>query len=130
MLKIKTDRQITLIVNNIVVACKDITKLNKTGYDFIYLASGFIAHYNLHGFIAHYQEHNLSADIVRNLKGNRYLNFRPGDENYDYYHQKADIYLAIADKLGEKMIKAFELEEAFTPSQMEIDNEELSKIKL
>ena len=46
-----TERQKVLIVSNVVKACKDITLLNKTGYNFLYLASGFIAHYNLHGFI-------------------------------------------------------------------------------
>ena len=47
-------RQQDLIVSNVVKACKDITLLNKTGYNFLYLASGFIAHYNLHGFIDFY----------------------------------------------------------------------------
>jgi hypothetical protein len=99
MIKLKTENQVTSIVNNVVAACKDITKLNKTGYDYIYLASGFIAHYNLHGFIAHYSENSLELDIVRNICMNRYSNFRPGDRDFDYYNQKADIYRRIADEL-------------------------------
>jgi len=45
-----TQRQKQLIAKNILAACKDITKLNKTGYDFINVANGFIAHYDLQGY--------------------------------------------------------------------------------
>ena len=44
-----TERQKTLIVNNVVKAVKNIDSLNQTGYRFLYLSSGFIAHYDLHG---------------------------------------------------------------------------------
>ena len=87
-----TERQKTLIVNNVVKAIKDITKLNKTGYNFLYLASGFIAHYNIEGFKAHYFHHSLKRDILDNERSNQWLNFRAGDKDFDYYKSKADVY--------------------------------------
>ena len=100
-----TQRQKQLIAKNVLAACKDITKLNKTGYDFINIASGFIAHYNLGGFIAYYSEHSLQADIERNAKNNQWANFRKGESYADYYHAKRDCYnmilggLVAADEL-------------------------------
>ena len=94
-----TERQKALIVSNVVKACQDITKLNKTGYKFIHLASGFIAHYNLGGFIDYYQGNSLKADIF-NFKGmNQWGNFHPGDENYEYYQSKKSAYNEILDRL-------------------------------
>jgi len=87
-----TERQKTLIVNNVVKACKDITQLNKTGYNFLYLASGFIAHYNLYGFIDYYENTSLKHDIISNAGQNQWKNFRPGERDYDYYMSKADVY--------------------------------------
>lgn len=88
-----------LIVKNIVAACKDINKLNKRGYDFIYLASGFIAHYNLNGFIGYYSENSLKQDILDNAKWNQWSNFRPGEQNYEYYMSKKKIYNEIVAKI-------------------------------
>ncbi len=90
-----TERQQTLIVNNVLRACKDITKLNKTGYNFLYLASGFIAHYNMYGFIDHYSRYSLVENILRNTNANMWNNFRKGDQNYDYYMSKAAVYKKI-----------------------------------
>ena len=87
-----TFREKQLITKNVLAACKDITKLNKRGYDFLYLASGFIAHYDLHGFIAHYSEYSLQDDIERNAKSNQWNNFRAGERDADYYHAKRDCY--------------------------------------
>ena len=103
MLELKTDRQCILIVNNVVAACKDINKLNKTGYDFINIASGFIAHYNLHGFIDYYgrEDNSLMVDILRNKANNQWNNFRPNDYDYDYYMQKKQIYNAICEMIEE-----------------------------
>ena len=94
-----TERQATLIVNNVLRACNDITKLNGTGYKYINLCSGFIAHFNRYGFIDHYSRHSLREDILRNAEMNRWLNFRPGDQNYEYYKSKADIYARIVEGL-------------------------------
>jgi hypothetical protein len=90
-----TARQKALIVSNVLKACTDIEKLNSTGYKYLYLCSGFIAHYNLHGFIAHYRTHSLKRDIERNYRQNQWRNFRDGDEHAGYYHSKRDVYNAI-----------------------------------
>jgi hypothetical protein len=88
-----TERQKTLIVNNVVKAVKNIDNLNKTGYNFLYLCSGFIAHYNLYGFIAAYSNSGkLKRDLIDNAGQNQWRNFRPGEQNYDYYMSKADVY--------------------------------------
>jgi len=76
----------------------DIAKMNKSGYGYIYLASGYIAHYNMYGFIDAYEDAlTLAKSIVNNVEANKWLNFREGEKNYDYYKQKAEIYKAIYD---------------------------------
>lgn len=87
-----TQREKQLIAKNVIAACKDINKLNGTGYKFLNLCSGFIAHYNLNGFKAYYSEHDLQADIERNARQNQWSNFRPGERDADYYHSKRDCY--------------------------------------
>lgn len=87
-----TTRQQQLIAKNVLAACKDITKLNKTGYNFLSLANGFIAHYDLEGFKAYYSENDLQADIERNYLQNQWRNFRQGERNYDYYMAKRETY--------------------------------------
>lgn len=96
-----TENQRVRIVNNIVKAANgDINKLSKQAYNFLYLASGFIAHYNHYGFMAYYDEPNkLKRDILANRRFNQWLNFRPGERDYDYYMSKADIYNRICDQL-------------------------------
>lgn len=93
------------IIENIIAACKDINKLDETGYGYINLASGFLAHYNLEGFIDYYREPgSLQRDIFANARQNRWDNFRPGDQNYEYYHQKGEIYSKIIDGLQKSML--------------------------
>ncbi len=87
-----TERQKTLIVSNVVKACKNIDNLNKTGYKYLYLCSGFIAHYDLYGFIASYTGESLKRDILSYAGQNQWRNFRPGERDYDYYMSKADVY--------------------------------------
>lgn len=87
-----TERQKALIVNNVVKACKNIDNLNKTGYNFLYLCSGFIAHYDLYGFISHYSDFNLKQDLLSYAGQNQWKNFRPGERDYEYYMSKADVY--------------------------------------
>jgi hypothetical protein len=99
MLTLLTPRQETLIVNNVVAAVRQINKLNRTGYKFINQASGFIAHYDLYGFIDYYGSANLRADILDNWQANKWLNFRPGEENYEYMKQKARIYANIVERI-------------------------------
>jgi len=87
-----TERQKTLIVTNVVKAVNNIDNLNKTGYKFLCLASGFIAHYDLQGFIAEYSERSLRQDLISYADSNQFRNFRPGERDYDYYMSKADVY--------------------------------------
>ena len=87
-----TERQKTLIVNNVVKACKNIDNLNKTGYNFLYLCSGFIAHYDLYGFISEYTGRSLKRDLMSYAGQNQWNNFRPGERDYDYYMAKKDVY--------------------------------------
>lgn len=90
-----TQRQKALIVSNVLKACQDIEKLNSTGYKYLYLCSGFIAHYNLKGFKDYYREHSLKRDIELNYRQNQWNNFRVGEKDAEYYHSKRDVYNAI-----------------------------------
>ena len=94
-----TTRQKALIVSNIVKACRNIDNLNKTGYNFIYQCSGFIAHYDLYGFIASYTGETLKQDILSYAGQNQWRNFRPGERDYEYYKAKADVYNEIVSQL-------------------------------
>ena len=94
-----TERQKSLIVNNVVKACRNIDSLNKTGYNYLYLCGGFIAHYDLYGFISHYTDTNLKHDIVSFAGQNQWKNFHPGDNNYEYYMSKADVYNRILKEI-------------------------------
>jgi hypothetical protein len=87
-----TPKQQANIVRNVLAACKDIDKLNETGYDFLYQAQGFIAHYDIYGFKAYYSEHSLQRDIEDNARANQWHNFRAGERDADYYHSKRDVY--------------------------------------
>ena len=88
-----TERQKALIVSNVVKACKNIDNLNKTGYKFINLCSGFIAHYDLYGFISAYsQPGSLKRDILSYAGQNQWNNFRPGERDYEYMMAKKDVY--------------------------------------
>ena len=100
-MQLKTARQVSLIVNNVVKAFDDITALNKQGYNYLYLCSGFIAHFNLYGFIDHYSVYNtLKEDMVHFIHMNQWNNFSPRDQHYEYYMQKKEIYNAILTKAG------------------------------
>jgi hypothetical protein len=97
-MRLKTENQIIMIVNSVrlVVEKNSIDYLTKSAYEFLYLSSGFIAHYNLYGFMDHYRDvSDLVRDILNNEPMNRWENFRPGEKDYDYYHQKAEIYVRI-----------------------------------
>lgn len=87
-----TLKQQQLISKNVLAACKDIRKLNGTGYKFICLAWGFIANYNLEGFKDEYSDGSLPGFIKQCAHMNQYDNFRDGEENAAYYHSKRDTY--------------------------------------
>ena len=98
MEKIDTKTQ-ALIIKNVIAACGNIEKLNKRGYDFLYLCSGFIAHYDLEGFKEHYRDNSLVADLEANYLQNQWRNYRTGERFADYYHSKREIYNAILGNL-------------------------------
>jgi len=100
-----TEKQQAAIVKNVIAACKDITKLNAAGYDFLYLCSGFIAHYNRAGFIDYYSEPgSLQKDIQDNARWNQWTNFRAGEKDADYYHSKRDTYNRIFVRLNDYFV--------------------------
>lgn len=99
-----TAKQQQLIVNNILAACRDISKLKGPAYRFISGCSGFIAHYNIDGFKAHYDDkwghycdNNLKADILEYQRFNQWSNFQPSDRDYSYYMSKKSIYNTIVN---------------------------------
>ena len=95
-----TERQKVLIVSNVVKACKNIDNLNKTGYNFVYQCSGFIAHYDLYGFISAYSTPgSLKRDIISYAGQNQWNNFRPGERDYDYMMAKKDVYNRIVAQI-------------------------------
>jgi hypothetical protein len=94
-----TERQKTLIVSNVVKAVKNIDNLNKTGYNFVYQCSGFIAHYDLYGFIASYTGQSLKRDLISYAGQNQWNNFRPGERDYDYMMAKKDVYNRIVAQI-------------------------------
>ena len=95
MIEPLTQRQQDLIVSNVLKAVEDIEALNRTGYNFLYLASGFIAHYSINGFKGHYTTHSLEEAILYNALSNMWSNFKPGDEAYEYYMTKRAVYQRI-----------------------------------
>jgi S-formylglutathione hydrolase FrmB len=95
-----TPTQQKTIVRNLVQACQSIRKLNSTGYKFIHLASGFIAHNNLYGFMDAYSRPGALEDAIRaNARFNQWSNFRTGDHGYEYYQTKRMVYNAVLDAL-------------------------------
>ena len=104
MLTLTTPAQIQRIVNSVkrVFEKNDIQQLTKQAYEFLYLSSGFIAHYNLYGFQSTYENVDLLArDILDNKCMNQWSNFHEGEEDYEYMMQKKDIYnqlVKLADK--------------------------------
>lgn len=100
MLKPLTPRQQDMIVRNVVNATHSIDLLSKSSYKYLYLCSGFIAHYDYWGFMAHYSDPgSLREDIINYAGQNQWRNFRPGDPDYAYYASKAEVYRRILDRL-------------------------------
>ena len=87
---------------NSVFKHRDINKLTNRAYKFVMLSSGFIAHYNLHGFRDHYWNVMLLAQtILDNSYANQWHNFHPGDQDYEYYMQRKEIYNKIIELIHE-----------------------------
>jgi hypothetical protein len=103
-LPLKTPGQVRLIVSSFrnVFQQNEISKLSKSAYNFIYLCSGFIAHYDVYGFRGHYADvESLKQDILRNQSMNQWRNFRPGERDYEYMMQKKEIYNMIVEEVEE-----------------------------
>jgi len=101
-LALRSTRQADLIVSNVrkVFVTGDARNLSKSAYNFLYLCSGFIAHYNLYGFQDAYQDvTRLKTAIARNYGSNQWRNFSAKDKDYSYYMEKRDIYNRIAGLL-------------------------------
>lgn len=89
-----------MIVNNVLKAINDPSKLSKQAYKYLYLCSGFIAHYNHQGFISYYnREGKLKNDLLDNARINQWHNFTPNDRDYQYYQSKARIYNRIINTI-------------------------------
>lgn len=99
MLTPMTEKEQALVIKNVVAATKNILRLNKRGYEFLYLCSGFIAHYNIHGFMDHYQRESLKEDLIDNKNYNRYTNWQPHEADYAYYMAKKNVYNEIVKQL-------------------------------
>lgn len=94
-MELKTLRQTDLIVSSIrkVFQTGDINNLTKSAYNFLNLSSGFIAHYNLYGFRDEYANVNyLKNNLAKNYCANQWINFRTGENDYEYMMQKKEIY--------------------------------------
>jgi len=106
-----TIKEQELIYKNVIKACEDISKLNKRGYNYLYLCSGFIAHYNIHGFKSNFDivdfGYNLSDAILANESSNQWNNFREEDRDYQYYKSKANVYKRICSTLRNKSLNLY-----------------------
>lgn len=99
-LTLKTPRQADLIVSSLrkVFTTGNIDFLTNAAYKFLYLSSGFIAHYDINGFKDNYASvKDLEHDICMNHGANQWRNFRPIDRDYEYNMQKKEIYNRIRD---------------------------------
>jgi len=103
-----------------VVKTKNIDNLSMEAYQFINIASGFIAHYDINGFKYEYQN---VADFVRDLQNSmdvknpsRYLEdpyFSKGDQK-EYYADKGEILKFIAELVENLEVKDHEEEYKLT----------------
>ena len=124
MLKPFEPQHAVRIVDNILDACKDITRLSVDGYRWISIRAGFIAHYNKEGFITDYQtSQNIRDNILVYEHANIHCNRSVTDIEYPYYQQQCDMYARILDNLKanpadyqqEKQIEHFYIEFEWYP---------------
>lgn len=116
------------IINNLnlVFKTRDIDKLNGPTYNYLYLLSGFIAHYDINGFKHYYQD---LRELIKDLSDSHDIAY-PRVEcssdclQIDYYNSKYETHLEVK-KLVEKYEK--EIWEIFCRLEQEQD---LNTIKL
>ena len=88
------------IVNAIKRAVVNPDKLTKKAYNFLYLSSGFIAHYSKDGFISHYSAPGKLKDtILAHQNQNQWRNFSEKDKDYAYYMAKKDVYNRVVEAI-------------------------------
>jgi hypothetical protein len=88
------------IIRDCVKAARNIDGMTDKAYRFLNLSSGFIARYNKFGFMDYYREPgSLKQDILAHQNHNQWGNFHPGEQGYEYYMQKKNIYKTICDCL-------------------------------
>jgi hypothetical protein len=97
------------IINNLkkIIKTNDIDHLTKSSYNFFYLLSGFIAHYDLQGFKGYY---NNVTNFLNDLKNssdiknpNYYIDdkfFQKDDYSKDYYTSKSETLQAIKNLIN------------------------------
>jgi len=101
---LKTEAEVKSILKSIreVFEYNNIGYLTRSAYSYLYLCSGFIAHYNREGFQDHYERvETLRDDLFNNEPMNQWRNFLPEDKDYEYMAQKRNIYnqiVAIAEE--------------------------------
>lgn len=104
-IELKTERQERMIVANLILASKDITRLSRQAYKWISICCGFIAEYNHHGFVtAYHKDYNcydesLGEAIKRNQDNNQWQNFQPSHPDYEYMMQKKRMYNQICEAI-------------------------------
>lgn len=92
----------------------DTAKMKRATYNFLYLMSGFIAHYDINGFISYYSDvRDLLNDILRSSDIARPDYYREGfftgegkELQRDYYISKAETYKQLkplAEKWADKV---------------------------
>jgi hypothetical protein len=88
------------IIRDCIKGANNINQLTDKAYKFLYLSSGFIAHYDREGFKSNYREPgSLKAEILNYQPHNQWGNFTPRDADYEYYMQKKRIYNGICEGL-------------------------------
>jgi hypothetical protein len=62
--------------------------------NYLYICSGFIAHYNFYGFIDYYNDTiDLARDILENEGWNsNHYNIMENNKDYEYYKSKGKVY--------------------------------------
>lgn len=93
-------QQADRITNNILDACKDITRLSEEGYRWLRLRAGFIAHHTREGFISDFQHSlHLYENILAYEFANVCCNRSPDDPDYRYNKQQCEMYATIVDRI-------------------------------
>jgi hypothetical protein len=88
------------IIRDCVEAANNIDNLTDKAYRFLKHSIGFIPHYNRLGFMMCYREPgSLKRDILEFQYQNQWGDFRPGEQEYEYYMQQKNIYNKICDCL-------------------------------